>query len=54
MFGLKIGGRTAMQVRREVNNAAAANLRNPTKENRQKLEALRKEYNNISKQKKKK
>ena len=55
MFGLKIGGdkpRTAMQVRRELNNAAAENLRNPSAENRKKVEELRIEYNNITKKKK--
>ena len=55
MFGLKIGGkkkRTAMQIRRDLNNAAAANLRNPSKENREKLESLRQEWNSLSKKKK--
>ena len=55
MFGLKIGGkkkRTAMQIRRDLNNAAAANLRKPSKENREKLEALRQEWNSLSKNKK--
>ena len=57
MFGLKIGGdkqRTAMQVRRELNNAAAENLRNPSEENRKKLEELRQEWNSFSQKKKKK
>ena len=54
MFGF--GGkksRTAMQVRRELNNAAAENLRNPSKANREKVEKLRQEYNSFSKKKKK-
>ena len=57
MFGLKIGGnkpRTAMQVRRELNNAAAENLRNPSAENRKKLEELRQEWNSFSQKKKEK
>ena len=41
-----------MQVRRELNNAAAENLRNPSVENRKKVEELRVEYNNITKKKK--
>ena len=54
MFGFGGGKkRTAMQVRREMNNAAAENLRNPSKANREKLEKLRKEYNSFSQKKKK-
>ena len=55
MFGLKIGGkksRTAMQVRREMNNAAAKMLKNPSAENKKKLEQLRQEYNSFGKKKK--
>jgi|TARA_R100000030_G_scaffold29545_1_gene21774 hypothetical protein len=57
MFGLKIGGdkpRTAMQIRRELNNAAAENLKNPSPENRQRLEELRQEWNSLSQKKKEK
>ena len=43
-----------MQIKREFNNAAAENLSNPSKKNREKVEALRQEYNNFSKKKKKK
>jgi len=45
-------GRTKMAVRREMNNAAAENLRNPTAANKKKLEKLRQEYNNFNKKKK--
>lgn len=41
-----------MAVRREMNNAAAAHLRNPTAANKKKLEKLRQEYNNFNKKKK--
>ena len=41
-----------MAVRREMNNAAAENLRNPSAANRNKLEKLRQEYNNFNKKKK--
>ena len=57
MFNLKVGGgktRTAMQVRRELNNAAAKQLRNPSKENKKKLEELRQEWNSFSEKRKKK
>ena len=50
MLGIKFGGnkpRTKMQVRRELNNAAAENLRNPSPENRKKVEELRQEYNKM-------
>jgi cell division protein FtsB len=45
-------GRTKMAVRREMNNAAAENLRNPTAANKKKLEKLRQEYNSFGKKKK--
>jgi len=47
MFGLKIGGkkvRTAMQIKRDLNNALADNLRNPSKKNREKVEAFSAEF----------
>ena len=53
MFGLGGKQRTAMQVRREMNNKAAQVLRNPTEKNKKELEALRQEYNSFSKKKKK-
>jgi hypothetical protein len=53
MFGLGGKQRTAMQVRREMNNKAAQVLRNPTEKNKKELEALRQEYNSFSKKRKK-
>lgn len=52
MFGF--GGakvRTKQSVRREMNNAAAEMLKNPSKKNRDKVERLRQEYNNWGKNK---
>ena len=58
MFGLKIGGgtpRTAMAVKRDLNNAYYQNSVNPSAESRKKIQELEAEYKAIQdKQKPKK
>ena len=58
MFGLKIGGgktRTAMAVKRDLNNAYYQNSVNPSAESRKKIKELEAEYRSIQdKQKPKK